>query len=131
MVLIPLSDEAPTMRHTPPYATYAIIALNILVFFWRSSVSSGEDIGPLRAHPSEKLQAIWAWNRRRASWNDELGDAVFVPAIGFFEVEDSTYSAVIWPDAVPVLLPQVDVVVSPSTPSAAAGSGRLGARPSR
>ncbi len=44
MVLIPLSDEAPTMRRTPPYATYAIIALNILVFFWRSSVSSGEDI---------------------------------------------------------------------------------------
>ena len=74
-------------------------------------LSSGEDIGPLRTHPSEKLQALWAWNHRRASWNDELGDAVFVPAIGFFEVGDSTYSAVIWPDAVPVLLPQVDVVV--------------------
>ena len=44
MVFIPLSDEAPERRHEPPYVTYAIIALNVLVFLWRASVSSGEDV---------------------------------------------------------------------------------------
>lgn len=81
----------------------------------RSAVSavlaSGEDIAPLRTRPSEELRAIWAWNRRRAAWNDELGEDVFVPAITFLEVEETTCSAVAWGDAVPFLLPQVDVVV--------------------
>jgi membrane associated rhomboid family serine protease len=44
MVLIPLSDDAPLQRHEPPFVTYAIIALSILVFAWRVSTSNGEDI---------------------------------------------------------------------------------------
>ena len=43
MVFIPLSDEAPERRHEPPYVTYAIIALNVLVSCG-ASVSSGEDV---------------------------------------------------------------------------------------
>ncbi len=44
MVLIPLSDDAPHARRETPYVTYALIALNALVFLWRQSASLGEDI---------------------------------------------------------------------------------------
>ncbi len=44
MVLIPLSDDAPTARAAPPIVTYAIVALNILVFVWRLSVGGTADI---------------------------------------------------------------------------------------
>ena len=44
MVLIPLGDDAPHARRDTPYVTYALIALNVVIFLWRVSVSHGEDI---------------------------------------------------------------------------------------
>lgn len=44
MVLIPLSDDAPTARRAAPVVTYAIVALNILVFVWRLSIAGASDV---------------------------------------------------------------------------------------
>ncbi|MDE2362769.1 MAG: rhomboid family intramembrane serine protease [Hyphomicrobiales bacterium] len=43
MVLIPLSDDAPTERREPPYVTYALIALNVAVYLFELSYTDAAE----------------------------------------------------------------------------------------
>lgn len=63
------------------------------------------------AAPEAKLLAAWRWNRARAELQAGLGESAFVPRVMFFAIDGETRSAVIWGDAIPVLLPAVDMVL--------------------
>jgi hypothetical protein len=58
--------------------------------------------------PTLELERIWCWNYKRRQMQAQIGEGYFVPRIFFLEVEGAAKSAVVWPDAIPSLLPQVD-----------------------
>jgi len=60
--------------------------------------------------PAELLNAAWQWNLGRQELQARMGEAVFVPQIMFVPSPVRALSAVVWSDAIPVLLPTVDVV---------------------
>ena len=63
------------------------------------------------AMPTGTLHAIWQWNNGREGLQAQVGDSVFVPRIMFVAGPSAARSAAVWTDAIPVLLPAVDVVL--------------------
>jgi hypothetical protein len=59
---------------------------------------------------AEQLSAIWQWNSGREGLQAQFGESVFVPQIMFVPGPLTARSAAVWSDAIPVLLPAVDVV---------------------
>jgi hypothetical protein len=47
----------------------------------------------------------------RATLQSTLGDGVFVPRAGFFSLDQSVFSASVWTDAVPIVLPKTERVL--------------------
>jgi len=68
----------------------------------------GEGANTIFTAPSLQLERIWRWNYERRRLQTQIGEGCFVPRIFFLEVEGKAKSAVVWPDAIPSLLPQVD-----------------------
>jgi hypothetical protein len=64
---------------------------------------------PVHALPWARLEALWTWNRTR----DERADGadVFVPRISFGVRDGQVITWCAWPEAIPVVLPEVDRVV--------------------
>ena len=60
--------------------------------------------------PAELLNAAWQWNIDRQALQARVGEAAFVPQIMFVASKGSALSAAVWSDAIPVLLPTVDVI---------------------
>jgi hypothetical protein len=58
--------------------------------------------------PTSELERIWRWNLERRRLQTQIGEGCFVPRIFFLELEGAAKSAVVWPDAIPLLLPRVD-----------------------
>ncbi len=76
------------------------------------SEREGQDPVPWpRSLPASTLRAVWEWNCARQAWNDALGDQVFVPCICFLDGGTDVETAVVWTDAIPVVLPRVDRVL--------------------
>lgn len=71
---------------------------------------SPNDDAPL-TYPTERLLAIWRWNLARVDRQSEVGESVFVPKISFAVHEGRVCSFAVWPDAIPTLLPEVDIVM--------------------
>ncbi len=72
------------------------------------------DAGPLITRPAAELTRIWRWNLGRERLQQQLGESIFVPRISFFQVSgrsDGVVSASVWTDAIPVVLPETDMVV--------------------
>lgn len=69
----------------------------------------------------EQLEAAWRWNRVRRELMEELGGSTFVPRILFFRADGAIRRGVVWPDAIPLALPEVDFVLV-SVPEHAAPS---------
>jgi hypothetical protein len=61
--------------------------------------------------PSAELERCWRWNVARGDLQRELGDDVFVPRISFLRRDGGIRSFVVWGDAMPVALPDVDVLM--------------------
>lgn len=64
----------------------------------------------------EELQAAWAWNHTRDDIQSQLSGGLFVPGIVFFaDRADSrpreARRAVVWPDAIPIAIPETDLLV--------------------
>lgn len=59
---------------------------------------------------AEQLNAIWQWNNGRERLQTQVGESMFVPQIMFVAAPLTARSAAVWSDAIPVLLPAVDVV---------------------
>jgi hypothetical protein len=63
--------------------------------------------------PADTLEHIWRWNFTRDERQQALTDEIFVPKIFLFDVSGALKTGVAWGDAVPILMPQVDVVIAP------------------
>ncbi|MCG8594165.1 MAG: hypothetical protein MI785_07300 [Kiloniellales bacterium] len=73
---------------------------------------SGEDFHAL---PAELLEAVWSWNRDRGAHQERLGQNVFVPKISMVTAPEGgpPRTMVVWPDALPSVLPRVDMIFIP------------------
>ena len=76
-----------------------------------SIMNWGNPPRPIYARPREELEAIWRWNYARQQLQSRLGDDIFVPKIMFVEIEGSAHSVVVWPDVIPIWIPQVDTII--------------------
>lgn len=63
--------------------------------------------------PGEILDRAWRWNRDRERLQERLGESKFVPMVMFFRLEGKVVSSCVWPDAIPVAVPSVDVLCIP------------------
>jgi len=72
------------------------------------AVLQGGEAKTIFTAPTVELERIWRWNYERRQLQAQIGESHFVPRIFFLEVEGTAKSAVVWPDAIPSLLPQVD-----------------------
>jgi hypothetical protein len=79
----------------------------------RALLSSAHDGHvPLAHHslPAATLERAWRWNHGRQALQDALGD-VFVPKISFVQQGGAARTFAVWGDAIPVALPDVDLLV--------------------
>jgi hypothetical protein len=79
----------------------------------RALLSSAHDGHvPLAPHslPAATLERAWRWNDDRHTLQETLGD-VFVPRISFVQQDGQARTFVVWGDAVPVALPDVDLLL--------------------
>jgi hypothetical protein len=63
------------------------------------------------ALPEAALLATWEWNRRRRDLQATVGTGAFVPRISCFDIEGELLRGAVWPDALPAVLPEVELVV--------------------
>ena len=61
--------------------------------------------------PELELEQIWRWNFKRLEVQAMVGESHFVPRIFFLNIDGDAKSAVVWPDAIPSLLPKVAYLV--------------------
>jgi hypothetical protein len=76
---------------------------------YRSSLLGGGDRG-LKTLPTDKIEACWRWNFAKDNLQKAVGDQVLVPRVEMLAVGGEIRPGVVWPDAVPILLPEVDLV---------------------
>jgi hypothetical protein len=60
--------------------------------------------------PADGLNAAWQWNIGRHGIQAQIGGSVFVPQIMFVAGAVTAFRAAVWSDAMPILLPTVDVI---------------------
>ncbi len=61
--------------------------------------------------PYADIERYWKWNFSREKLRTKLGNSLFVPRIMFCEVQNKVNSFIVWGDAMPIVLPKVDIVV--------------------
>ena len=97
-----------------PYSTEGFIrGWNQGNEFGYSSIMTQAVPDAIHTRPKEELEAIWTWNFARKNIQNTFGENVFVPKIMYMKINDKIQSFAIWPDAIPTLIPQVDVLVIP------------------
>lgn len=79
--------------------------------FGYKSILSNKDNGDVYSLPGEKLSQIWQWNYNRNTLQNSLADDVFVPLIMFFSYQGQLVTGVAWPDGIPILMPEVDMLI--------------------
>ena len=63
--------------------------------------------------PSAIIETVWRWNHSVEERQRGIGDGAFVPTVFFFDVAGTLRTGAVWGDAIPILLPRVDVVLAP------------------
>lgn len=61
--------------------------------------------------PATTLQRIWKWNYGRNQLQAAHGENVFVPKIMVFDHLGQTVTGVAWADAIPIVIPRVDLLI--------------------
>jgi len=79
-------------------------------FAYRAMLTSGDADDPI-VYPTQTLESIWRWNFGRDEFQNDVGESVYVPRIMFMKSGRRPNSAVVWPDAIPIYLPQADIVI--------------------
>jgi hypothetical protein len=73
-----------------------------------------QDTTALRlAVPADKIETVWRWNYHRETRQCEIGDNIFVPKIFFFNINGQLRTGLAWADGIPILLPEVDLLLVP------------------
>lgn len=81
--------------------------------FGYRAVLTEQDQSNFHSLPASILESYWRWNYTRDSRQEELGDQLYIPRIFFFEYQGLLRTGIAWADAVPILLPKVDLLVVP------------------
>lgn len=63
--------------------------------------------------PTLTLQEAWLWNYARLQRQNSLPNHLYVPKIIFVGYKGQTTTAITWPDAIPTLIPKVDLLIIP------------------
>ena len=63
--------------------------------------------------PSEILLKAWSWNLARERLQNDLGESKFVPRVMFVLLDDDVRTAAVWPDGIPIAVPDVDILIVP------------------
>lgn len=78
---------------------------------------------PIRALPMSCVRGVWRWNQARAPYMDRIGEldllSCYAPTVYLMEPKSSpgeVFTAVLWAEAMPLALPEVDVVLAASSP---------------
>jgi hypothetical protein len=61
--------------------------------------------------PSAILQRVWKWNRERESLQNRIGGDQYAAIIAFHQTNDRAATFVVWPDAIPIVVPPVDHIL--------------------
>lgn len=61
--------------------------------------------------PTEILDDFWLWNNNKESLQKEVADDMFVPSIMLLNYEGRVVTACVWPDAIPSIIPPVDILL--------------------
>ncbi len=61
--------------------------------------------------PTKKLEDFWSWNKNKESLQESVTDDVFVPSIMLLNYEGRVVTACVWPDAIPSIIPPVDILL--------------------
>ena len=76
------------------------------------SITNFEDLN-FKFMPPEKSNAMWWFQLHRTELQDSLEEDIFVP--GFFVInnkdDNKLYTACVWPQHIPIILPKVDYVI--------------------
>ena len=93
---------------------------NRSAFFALLSVDNRPDVF---VYPTDSLESVRRWNFGRATLQREVGDSLFVPKYMFMKSGNRACTAIVWPDACPIYVPQSDLVfvLRDTTLRAAAG----------
>jgi hypothetical protein len=82
-------------------------------FGYRAILKSENAPKVVYSRPRSELESTWRWNLERERIQSTLGDDVFVPRISWVMLGGAVASAVVWPDAIPTLIPAVDLLIIP------------------
>ena len=63
--------------------------------------------------PAAIIETVWRWNYSVVERQNAIGESAYVPTVFFFDVAGTLRTGVVWGDAIPILLPRVDVVMAP------------------
>jgi hypothetical protein len=78
----------------------------------RAAVAEQIDDGKtLNQMPADKVRGAWYWNRGRQAYHGRRPGSLFVPRVHFFAYDGDVGRGIIWPDAIPVALPPVDLLL--------------------
>ena len=64
--------------------------------------------GDLFAVPGKLIEKVWHWNKIVDSWQRDLEERAFVPRMNFICHQNSAYTAFVWPDGIPLVVPEAD-----------------------
>lgn len=67
----------------------------------------------LASLPKALLFKAWSWNVDRQRLQNELGESKFVPRIMFIRLDGEVKTAAVWPDGIPIAVPEVDFLIVP------------------
>lgn len=78
----------------------------------RDAIADRLDDGEtLHRMPADRVREAWRWNRGRQAYHARRPGSLFVPSVHFFSYGGELSRGVIWPDAIPVALPPVDLLL--------------------
>jgi hypothetical protein len=82
-------------------------------FGYEAILSDRKNREGLASLPTEKLMQAWHWNRNKLALQLELGESKFVPRIMFLRLDGQVVTIAVWPDGIPIAVPEVDYFFVP------------------
>lgn len=70
-----------------------------------------QPLAELHTLPTDEIERHWRWNYYSDQLQDSLGEEVFVPHVVFVLSDGKLQSAVVWGDAIPITLPNTDLIL--------------------
>ena len=81
--------------------------------FGYRAILTHQDASDFHSLPTSVLESLWQWNLTRDSRHETRGDEIYIPRIFYFEHHGLLRTGVAWGDAMPILLPKVDLLIVP------------------